>query len=40
MDFVRQYKKIKKKDTGPFSKEQLERDWDNEINTMYEDEDK
>ena len=40
MTFVRQYKKINKKDTGPFSLEQLEKDWDEEINTMYEDEDK
>ena len=40
MNFVCQYKKIKKKEDGPFSDKRLEEDWDNEINTLYEDEDK
>ena len=40
MTFVRQYKKIKQKEQGPFSQQQLEKDWDEEINTLYEDEDK
>lgn len=40
MDFVRRYKKISKKESGPFSEAQLKKDWDYEINTMYEDEDK
>ena len=40
MTFVRQYKKIKQKEQGPFSQPQLEKDWDEEINTLYEDEDK
>lgn len=40
MEFVKQYKKITPKETGPFSDAQLEADWDAEINTMYEDEEK
>jgi hypothetical protein len=40
MDFVKQYKKITPKATGPFSDQQLEAAWDDEINTMYEDEEK
>tara|TARA_B110000285_G_C14825569_1_gene468487 strand:+ start:334 stop:540 length:207 start_codon:yes stop_codon:yes gene_type:complete len=40
MDFVKQYKKINPKDSGPFSDAQLEADWNDEINTMYEDEEK
>ena len=40
MEYVKQYKKIKPKSSGPFSDEQLEADWNGEINTMYEDEEK
>jgi hypothetical protein len=40
MEFVRQYKKISKKDHGPFSKERLEECWQDEINTLYVDEER
>lgn len=40
MDFVKQYKKITPKSDGPFSDKALEDAWNDEINTMYEDEEK
>ena len=40
MDYVKQYKKITPYHEGPFSDAQLEKDWNDEINTLYEDEEK
>ena len=40
MNFIKMYKKIKPKETGPFSDQRLNDDWDQEINTLYDDEEK